>query len=66
MSELILDGRSQYDVQSIEADRYFDVPGYIERPDIEAKCAEMAANYYGKIERPAPISSASTSLAGNR
>ena len=28
MSELILDGKSSYDVSSIEADRYFDLPGY--------------------------------------
>ena len=38
MSELILDGKSSYDVSSIEADRYFDMPGYLERDDIEAKC----------------------------
>ena len=36
MSQLILDGASTYDVASIEADRYFDMPGYIERGDIEA------------------------------
>ena len=54
MSELILDGGSSYDVRSIEADRYFDLPGYIERADIEAKCRDMAGNYYGKVERPLP------------
>lgn len=52
MSQLILDGQSTYDVASIEADRYFDMPGYIDRRDIENRCAEMAGNYYGKIERP--------------
>jgi glycine/D-amino acid oxidase-like deaminating enzyme len=52
MSQLILDGRSTYDVASIEADRYFDITGYVERADIEAKCVEMAGNYYGKVERP--------------
>ena len=31
MSQLILDGESTYDVASIEADRYFDMPGYLER-----------------------------------
>ena len=51
MSELILDGGSTYDVSSIEADRYFDMPGYFERDDIEAKCVAMAGNYYGKVER---------------
>ena len=42
MSQLILDGRSSYDVSSIEADRYFDMPGYVDRADIEAKCVDMA------------------------
>ena len=56
MAELILEGRSRYDVKSIEADRYYDMQGYVERPDIEAKCIEMAGNYYGKIERPSPPS----------
>jgi glycine/D-amino acid oxidase-like deaminating enzyme len=57
MSQLILDGTSTYDISSIEADRYFDMPGYIERAEIEAKCAAMAGNYYGKIERPEAASS---------
>lgn len=54
MSQLILDGESSYDVSSIEADRYYDMPGYLERADIEAKCVKMAGDYYGKVERPAP------------
>jgi sarcosine dehydrogenase len=66
MAELILEGRSRYDVKSIEADRYFDMPGYIERSNIEAKCVEMAGNYYGKIERPNPVASESPSLLGKR
>jgi glycine/D-amino acid oxidase-like deaminating enzyme len=53
MAELITGGRSHYDVTSIEADRYFEMPGYINRDDIEAKCVLMAGNYYGKVERPA-------------
>ena len=55
MAELILDGQSSYDISSIQADRYFDLPGYKERADIEQKCREMAANYYGKVERPTPV-----------
>ena len=39
-------------MKSIEADRYFDMPGYLDRADIEAKCVDMAGNYYGKVERP--------------
>jgi glycine/D-amino acid oxidase-like deaminating enzyme len=59
MSQLILDGRSRYDIQSIEADRYFDVPGYVNRVEIEDKCVRMAGDYYGTIERPAPVGSGS-------
>jgi glycine/D-amino acid oxidase-like deaminating enzyme len=58
MSQLILDGESTYDVKSIEADRYFDMPAYLERGDIEAMCVSMAGNYYGKIERPTPVAGA--------
>jgi glycine/D-amino acid oxidase-like deaminating enzyme len=61
MAELILEGRSGYDVKSIEADRYFDIPGYIARDDIEARCLDMAGNYYGKVERPAPVAGAHAS-----
>jgi 4-methylaminobutanoate oxidase (formaldehyde-forming) len=52
MAQLILDGKATYDVASIEADRYFDMPGYLRRDDIESKCVAMAGNYYGKVERP--------------
>jgi 4-methylaminobutanoate oxidase (formaldehyde-forming) len=61
MSQLILDGQSTYDVASIEADRYFDMPGYIDRRDIENRCAAMAGNYYGKIERPSVAESMQSS-----
>jgi glycine/D-amino acid oxidase-like deaminating enzyme len=64
MSELILDGKSSFDVSSIEADRYFDMPGYLERTDIDAKCVDMAGNYYGKIERATPVAAVSPSLIG--
>ncbi|MCI0334776.1 MAG: FAD-binding oxidoreductase [Planctomycetes bacterium] len=64
MSELILDGKSSYDVKSIEADRYFDIPGYMERDDIEARCLAMAGNYYGKVERAQSVDSSSPSLVG--
>lgn len=61
MAQLILDGKSTYDVSSIEADRYFDMPGYLDRDEIEARCAAMAGNYYGKVERPEPIAGAHSS-----
>ena len=50
MSELILDGQSTYDIASIEADRYYDVPGFQQRSDIEQKCYDMYGSYYGSIE----------------
>ena len=50
--------------ESIEADRYFDLPGYTERSDIDAKCFDMAGNYYGKIERATPVADDSPSLVG--
>ena len=61
MSQLILDGASTYDITSIEADRYFDMPGYLKRTDIEAKCVAMAGNYYGKLERPESVTGALSS-----
>jgi len=62
MSQLILDGKSTYDVSSIEADRYFDLPGYVKREDIEARCAAMAGNYYGKVEQATRVAGAHSSL----
>jgi hypothetical protein len=50
MAELILNGKSTYDVEAIEADRYFDVPGFQERAEIKAKCTAMYASYYGRVE----------------
>ncbi len=61
MSQLILDGSSQYDISSIEADRYFDMPGFALREDIEARCVAMAGDYYGKIERPTTLVDAHSS-----
>jgi 4-methylaminobutanoate oxidase (formaldehyde-forming) len=59
MAELILDGKSRYDISSIEADRYFDIPGYDSRTAIEEKCLQMAGEYYGRVERPANAAAAS-------
>jgi hypothetical protein len=57
MSQLILDGQSSYDCESIEADRYFELPGYMTRTDIEQLCFDMAGNYYTKIEKATPVAS---------
>lgn len=50
MADLICDGKTSYDIEAIEADRYFDVPGYQERAQIKRKCAAMYAGYYGRVE----------------
>ena len=50
MSELILDGQSSYDIASIEADRYWEVPGFQGRAEIQQRCYEMQGSYYGRVE----------------
>lgn len=50
MADLILDGRTDYDIQAIEADRYFDQPGFQERSEIQAKCYDMHSGHYGRVE----------------
>ncbi len=50
MADLICDGTTSYDIEAIEADRYFDVPGYQERAEIKEKCAKMSGGYYGNVE----------------
>jgi 4-methylaminobutanoate oxidase (formaldehyde-forming) len=50
MADLILTGTASYDIEAIEADRYFDIPGYIERADIKRRCAAMYGSYYGRVE----------------
>lgn len=50
MADLILTGKANYDIEAIEADRYFDTPGYIERADIKRRCGAMYGSYYGRVE----------------
>ena len=50
MSELILDGQSSYDIASIEADRYWEVPGFQDRAEIKQRCFNMQGSYYGRVE----------------
>jgi len=50
MADLILSGQTDYDIEAIEADRYFDLPDYQQRVQIKAKCRQMAADYYGRVE----------------
>jgi len=50
MADLILSGRTDYDIHAIEADRFFEVPGFQERAEIKAKCYQMHAGYYGSVQ----------------
>jgi len=50
MSDLIRNGETDYDIEAIEADRYFDVPGFQDRAEIKARCHEMHGGYYGRVE----------------
>jgi 4-methylaminobutanoate oxidase (formaldehyde-forming) len=52
MADLILDGKTKYDIGFIAADRFHDLPGYQERADIKSKCYQMYASYYGQVEKP--------------
>lgn len=51
MAELILDGRSRYDVKQIEADRFFDILELRDRTTIKARCYQTYAGYYGQVVR---------------
>lgn len=51
MSELILDGRSRYDVEQIEADRFAEMPELRDRATIKSRCYQTYAGYYGQVVR---------------
>ena len=50
MADLVLTGQTDYDITAIEADRYYDLPAFQQRDDIKAKCYQMHADYYGRVE----------------
>ena len=50
MADLVLQGRTNYDIAAIHADRFFDLPGFQHRHEIKTKCHDMYSNYYGHIE----------------
>jgi 4-methylaminobutanoate oxidase (formaldehyde-forming) len=50
MADLIQNGETDYDIEAIEADRYFDMPGYQHRDEIKSKCYQMHSGYYGRVE----------------
>ena len=50
MADLILDGTCRYDLAQLEADRFFDLPEFMDRARVKARCAETYAHCYSKIE----------------
>ena len=50
MADLILTGSTSYDIDAIEADRYFDLDGFQQRDEIQQRCYEMQGSYYGNVE----------------
>ena len=50
MADLVREGSTSYDIEAIEADRYFEMPGFQQRSDIKDRCYQMQAAYYGKVE----------------
>ncbi|MDE0886267.1 MAG: FAD-binding oxidoreductase [Myxococcota bacterium] len=51
MAQLILNEPCTYDLSAIAADRYFGVPGFQERSDIDPKCAHTYSGHYGSAPR---------------
>ncbi|MEO1997798.1 MAG: FAD-dependent oxidoreductase [Planctomycetaceae bacterium] len=51
MADLIVDGQTEYDITALAADRFFEVDGYVDRAEIESRCLDMHAGYYGHVEK---------------
>lgn len=49
MAELIVDGRSTYDIAEIEADRLFEEAELFDRKNVEQRCLGTASAYYGAV-----------------
>ncbi len=49
MAELIVDGRSSYDISEIEADRLFEEAEFRDRSVVEQRCHATASGYYGAV-----------------
>jgi hypothetical protein len=50
MADLVLNGQTDYDIEAIHADRFFEHPQLQSRSEIEAACYQMQSGYYGRIE----------------
>ena len=51
MADLILDGKTQYDLEFMAAARFQELPGFQKRADRKRRCHEMYASYYGQVEK---------------
>lgn len=49
MTQLILDGETEYDVDALAADRYFDQADLQTRDQVQHYCAQAYRDYYGKV-----------------
>ncbi len=49
MADLITGGQTRYDIEQIEADRFFDLPELADRRRVKERCRNSYANYYGKV-----------------
>jgi 4-methylaminobutanoate oxidase (formaldehyde-forming) len=49
MAELIVDGRTRYDMSQIQADRFFDIPGLHKRTLVKQRARDTYAGYYGNV-----------------
>jgi glycine/D-amino acid oxidase-like deaminating enzyme len=55
MADLIVDGKTKYNIEFMKAERFHDLPGYQQRADIKRHCYEMYASYYGQVEKPKAV-----------
>lgn len=51
-ADLILDGKTKYNLDFMAADRFYDLPGYQTRADIKGPCDQIYASYDGQVEKP--------------
>jgi glycine/D-amino acid oxidase-like deaminating enzyme len=50
MADLVLDGTCRYDMTQLEADRFFDLPEFMNRTTVKERCARTYADCYSKVE----------------
>ncbi|HLV78958.1 MAG TPA: FAD-dependent oxidoreductase [Chthonomonadaceae bacterium] len=56
MAELILEGKCRYDLAQLEADRFYDLPEFLSRDAVTARCAQAYADAYSTVETSATAS----------